>query len=438
MNLSCVPPKHFMAFSRHQSLPAIQQDVDVTAPSPDFIDPNLRLSPRKITGMAISGFLLGLSGRYLIASLAGRTPVLQEAVPAIEKIAETPVSSVPQKVNIWYQFQDKLYAMFALAVREPTQIPTLLSYTATCVLGYLAGSVLQGAQEAWVRSEETHIRAQLLARLTGVVKNSIRLKYRMDNNLRQEARERIQTLLRAHGIPMPDMMENAVLEPLAETQRYFFEPTHRTIKPTVYPQFSGVFYTDTLPPKPAGIRLAEWGALGGGFILGNLCHSLIGLMKDAAREASKAQELHEKANKDFVKEMAEYISVADLEGFFVKGMNRNMKILVGLLFLTATAKMGKLWIDGLREIEVTRLNARTEYNQQNNIWMRLDTQFHDAAEREALENGLHLLQNDLPRLRQNPKVLEQRIQTLLDNIGRNSAPKYFPMIPMVGLREARS
>jgi hypothetical protein len=106
--------------------------------------------------------------------------------------------------------------------------------------------------------------------------------------------------------------------------------------------------------------------------------------------------------------------------------------------LGAAIKVGKLWLDGLREIEVTRINADTEYRYQHHNWLALDPQFHWIAEQEAVNQELSQLGKEMPQLKQSPALLRQRIQTLLNNIGRNSAPKYFPMIPMVGLREARS
>jgi hypothetical protein len=471
MNLSCTPPQQFQAFSQHRAY-FTQPSLATAGAAPELdglpsaswrqadavLDPQIGLSSKKLTSLFVSGFALGFSGRYLLRSF-----LQKQKVPAPHTPKATPgptpppgeasdaLSSAPtglQKVNIWYQFQEKLYSMFALAVREPSQIPTLMSYTATCVLGYLSGTVLQGTQEAWVRREETLIRSQLLSRMTGLVRGSIQVKNNLDQSLHDETALRIQSLLRQAGIDPQKALSPSpmVTEPLQQNQRYFYEPTHRTLHPGVSQQFSGDPSGNWEIPSRhpagqasiAGLKPLEWGALGVGLVMGNMFHGLAGLMRSVAEETAEATARAESARKNFTTEMVEYINVSDLEGFFVKGMNKNIRILAGLLALTATARIGKLWVDGLREIEVTRMNAYTEYKYQHYTWLTLDPKFHDIAEREAIDSALKRLEADLPRLKADPARLEQQIQAMLTNIGRNSAPKYYPMIPLVGLREARS
>jgi hypothetical protein len=59
-------------------------------------------------------------------------------------------------------------------------------------------------------------------------------------------------------------------------------------------------------------------------------------------------------------------------------------LLAGFLFLVAGARLGGAMINGLREINVTRVNAMTEYRYQKHKWMSMDPTFHQIAEQEAL------------------------------------------------------
>jgi hypothetical protein len=285
-----------------------------------------------------------------------------------------------------------------------------------------------------VRREETVIRSQLISNLSGVVKESIRRKLQFDNALKKEVKNRIRSLLDRHQIAPSrlEWVDRPILEPVPVAQRYFYEPTHRSV------QFRGRLAGPTgnpFDPPPASplTRWLEAGVLGVGALTGTLCYQMVSLLGKA-----NAQMKLESAGQSVAKKVVETINVPNQEALFVLGWNRNKQILLGILGLTAAAKVGKLWIDGLREIEVTRLNAKTEYHYQANNWLVQDTKLHEIAEREVVDNELSLLEQDLPSLRDNLPALQARIQTLLGNIGRNSAPKYFPMIPPVGLREARS
>lgn len=441
---SCMPPKHFMAFQRStipqsDRLPAgtlsIEARNDFSNPLNEDADPfntARSLSPRKITGLFLSGLAMAVAGRFVLKDLIPSKSTVTAAVDAVKtaakdgvvKEAEGTISEAlkQDELNIWLLFQDQLTSLYRLALHEPAQRKTLMAYAGAGTLGYLSGSVLQGGQETWVRREETLIRAKLISRLEGVVKGSIQRKHRQDNQLREEAKGRIRKLLAQHQVSLETvpLIERPIMESLQENNRYFFEPTHRSVK------FGG--YSGGKDVKPPSKRGLEAMVVGAGFLTGALFQGLYKMLK---------LELAEKGSQ-MSRKIVETINVPNQEALFVLGWNRNKSILVGILGLTAAAKIGKLWIDSLREIEVTRLNANTEYLYQKNNWLNQDPRFHEIAEREALENDFKQLEADMPRLKNNITQLEQRVQTLLTNIGRNSAPKYFPMIPMVGLREARS
>ena len=113
-------------------------------------------------------------------------------------------------------------------------------------------------------------------------------------------------------------------------------------------------------------------------------------------------------------------------------------MLLGLMGLAAAAKVGKTLVDGYREIEVTRQNAQTEVRYQQFNWQQLDPAYHRIAEWEAMQAELKHFDEALPMDRQHPDRLKARVDTLLANIGRNSAPKYYPMTPSINLVDARS
>jgi hypothetical protein len=133
----------------------------------------------------------------------------------------------------------------------------------------------------------------------------------------------------------------------------------------------------------------------------------------------------------------ETVNVLNQEAVFLAGLN-NKALLGSFLLLTAGAAVGKRVLDGLREVEVTRVNAETEYRFQKYNWLVQDPGFHKIAETESLNNAMRALEAKLPQLRDDPEKLKQHIETILNNIGRNSPPPYFILQPPVNLVEARS
>ncbi|MBY0403262.1 MAG: hypothetical protein K2X66_05140, partial [Cyanobacteria bacterium] len=295
-------------------------------------------------------------------------------------------------------------------------------------------SLLQGTQETWVRRKETQIRTRLLGKMGDTVQESIRMKHLMDNQMRDEAKQRVLRLMAKNNLPPSFYPESLtpVEESLKDLQHYFVEPTHRRLK------FGQASIQNEFPPgethKAVGLSSpVSLGVFAAGGVMGYAAHWVLKAMNRSLKSLSSEMQASSVERK-----IVETINVPNQEALFVLGWNRNKFIIIGIMALTGLAKMGKLWIDGLREIEVTRRNASTEFQYQKNNWLQLDPYFHQIAEREALENDLKQLEEDLPRLRKDPTGFANRVQTILNNVGRNSAPKYYPMIPMVGLREARS
>jgi hypothetical protein len=96
-------------------------------------------------------------------------------------------------------------------------------------------------------------------------------------------------------------------------------------------------------------------------------------------------------------------------------------------------------VEGLREIEVTRLNAETEKQYESYKLTKLEPHFKAISERSQLNHALANLKKGLQEKTMPPEELHQQIQRILDNIGYNwSAPNYYPMAPATQLVTARS
>jgi hypothetical protein len=418
--------------------PVMVPNSILKAEIPEVNDPFLlksSLSPRKLTTLFVSGFAAALAGQWVWKSLfqSGKpTPPISSSLSKPAPILPGPELK-QHEVNIWLLMQEKLTSMVGLAIQEPEQRKTLMAYGASSVLGYLLGSAAEGTQETWVRREETLIRSRLLNRLTGTVQESIRLKHQQEQQLKQATIQQLTQLLTRHGLSATDLINPALpipVEPLTQINRQFFEPTHRNATPLRFGQAS---LASKISANNSPIPIPEAIAFSAGAISGWLCQQFLTTLGKAHQALNPSQ-----AAGDITKKIVQTINVPNEEALFVLGWNRHKSLILAVMGLGAAIKVGKLWLDGLREIEVTRINADTEYRYQHHSWLALDPQFHWIAEQEAVNQELTQLGQEMPQLKQSPALLRQRIQTLLNNIGRNSAPKYFPMIPMVGLREARS
>jgi hypothetical protein len=421
------------------------------------------MNPKQAITLFCSGFALGFSGGWIFKSLRGpgasgslKADAMSVGKPPLSSLGDsaplstTGLSAASQglsedlkkdEVNIWLLFQDQMTSLYRLALHKPEQRQTLMAYGASGLISYLGASLLQGTQETWVRRKETQIRTRLLGKMGSTVQESIRMKHLMDNQMRDEAKQRVLQLMVKNNLPAsfyPASL-NPVEESLKDLQHYFVEPTHRRLK------FGQATFQNEFPPgenqfpsgdhqKAVGLSSPiSLGVLAVGGVMGYAAHWVLKAMNRSLKSLSSEMQATSVERK-----IVETINVPNQEALFVLGWNRNKSIILGIMALTGLAKVGKLWIDGLREIEVTRRNATTEFQYQKNNWLQLDPYFHQIAEREALENDLKQLEEDLPRLRKDPTGFANRVQTILNNVGRNSAPKYYPMIPMVGLREARS
>lgn len=324
-----------------------------------------------------------------------------------------------------------------LAMQHPELKKALLAYLGASALGYAGASLADGLKEVMVRKEETQIRANLLGSLTETFQNSLKKKGILDLQLREKAKARIREILTQCGIPQPEnLLDPAPAWAVDESaMRYPYFPVHLS-QPTAAAAFTGLrFGSETLQSVNTGQVLPltashlggyKVGVFGLGALTGSVGQFLLKLSSlGAAKPIPKSSQV----------KLMSIFNVSGKEGLFVIG---NKVLLVSVLAMVGFAKLGKMLIDAYREIEVTRRNADTERRYQQYNWGALDPHYHRLAEENALEKALQELQVALRYEYNNRPALASRIQTILSNIGRNSAPPYFLMTPPVSLVEARS
>lgn len=354
---------------------------------------------------------------------------------------ETPLKQLSKKAldvqdQTFTMFTSELVSVLMFALHNPAQIQERLrAYIGASVLGYLGGSLAQGLQEVFVRREETQIRADLLNQLTRNFRNSIQLKTRMDNQLRESAKQRIMEMLKQCRIPYPGQLLKPLPESLQDPlYRYPYEPYHFSKPVSTAYRFGQTLLSpqedSTLTNPPGRMNLIKGAVFAAGLLTGGLAQFMATMMR-AYSKSPGIYHLGENAKRIFYRNF----SIQNIEALF---LTESGPILWTILGLTALAKVGKMLVDGYREIEVTRQHAVTELRYQSYNWLALDPAFHRIAEEEALEDALRKLREAITYEYNNRQALNQRIQTILTNIGRNSAPKYFQMTPPVNLVAARS
>lgn len=406
-------------------------ELPVTPPVEEhFLDPKYSVSSSQAMSYFTGGFLLAFAGRGMLSHILSKSQkspqkAFQPGTLEKQKVGE-------QEFSVFQNYNEALSSIYRLMQFDPTQGNALLMYVSTAVLGYLSGNVIQGAKESWVRQQESVIRAALIDRLQTVVRQSIRTKNDFDNQYKEQVRNRLFSLLTMAGIVEPASLiqEVPIIEPLSMRQHYFYEPTHRTIQfgsdgPGINP-VNGASLTES--ETKVGWQKALIFGLGAfsGLVLNGFLKLLLGSKKEGPNSCRA--------------KVSEGLMLKDKESWAMIGVKsyRNFGVMAGFFSMSAAAALGKIFLDGLREIEVTRLNARTELDYQTHNWLTQDPLFHNIAEQETVENELSRLAIDLPALRYNRPLLKQKVQTILSNIGRNSAPPYYPMTPTVGLVEARA
>ncbi|MCA9841439.1 MAG: hypothetical protein KC475_04905 [Cyanobacteria bacterium HKST-UBA03] len=460
-----------------RAMPAPPAQTQTKAPPPFTAATAQRLfafvSPLQAVTLFLAGvaaafpvrwFAQGLKASAATATGAGkmsRLTTAAEKLPGQAALMGREVDKIEQQKGMF--IQHPLLASTMMALRDPSLLPRLKAFFGASVTGYLLGSGLDGVKEVMVRREETQIRANVLRSLTSAVQRSIQGKTQWDDWLRQHTRSDLQRRLKQAGVDDAQAKALVGLAPVAPVNlgNYPYEPTHFSAplfyggqaplpQPTPFrfghqgrlasdanDPFSPPNPFDTTPsaaPPPGTSHLLKTGIFATGLAVGSLGQGLIHLLRQPASHGNGGTAT-DKAAKLAQRVFFEVTNIHDWEAMFLMG---SRPMLLGLMGLAAAAKVGKTLVDGYREIEVTRQNAQTEVRYQQFNWQQLDPAYHRIAEWEAMQAELKHFDEALPMDRQHPDRLKARVDTLLANVGRNSAPKYYPMTPSINLVDARS
>ncbi|MEB3205758.1 MAG: hypothetical protein VKK59_00245 [Vampirovibrionales bacterium] len=358
--------------------------------------------------------------------------------------------------KILFLFNKPLYSLGTLFEKAPEFRAPLAIYALVAGLGVLGASALQGIQEAWVRLEESQIRAQLVARLTRVFAQSIRLKQQSDSRLMQETEHRLAAFIAQQGVRNPwqwihcaqashhgfsaSSLPNAI--PEASDALLPYQPMHRG-QNKMQPAFGRHQPLEKEPSDlPQGSRLLNGKELGwmiggvlfgAGFLAGIILKNVLAMPASSGNSTSK---LAPKARK--MQQLEESVTVNDLEAMVTeKAHLGDWRGMAGMLATGGLLGASKLTIDGLRQVAVTRANADTEYRYQCTNWLSLDPAFHAVAENTAVEEQLQQFSASFPMAKTYPLLVVNQMARILGGIGYHSAPKYFLMTPPVGLVDAR-
>lgn len=467
------------------------------------------LLPRASTlvGLFAAGAIGALLGAFTLektlfkqaAGVAANTlekPLASQAAQAAERLGKTIGSPIKtgaltdgmhSEISTYYQ--ETWISLARLLQKEPTLYKPVVTYAGVSTLSFLATNLLQGVQEAWVRFEESCIRAQLVERLKGAFSQSIITKGQMDDEHSKYAKSRLAQILNHHGIANPQTylgLRASTPIPPAETRDFFYMPQNRQMYRACQPKVAASHHFGGDAPliangPPTGPSLPNYSsqalpwvkpllkttAVAVGALTGWL--SYVGTqtltqghkVSQAAKKAlslAQAGQAEQAATHmaehlpglgaptDTIKE---FINANNLEGATLHLMDQwqhtqNRKFLWslgGMFALGAVLGVGKLVVSGIREVSVTRLNAETEYNYEHYKWLGLDTMYHQTAERVQLEHALNKLEQKLqenPLLTAQPGLLKAEVDSILGNVGLWSPPPYYPITPSVQLAVARS
>lgn len=398
------------------------------------------LSPLQASGLFVAGLATAYGLRWFIYGLTHglAQPQLFNQTSMNLKPLQTIGATIERQTAVY--FQRGLEGVVMMALKYPELQNRLKAYLGAGILGYAAGSFAKGTQEVWIRREETQIRADLVSSLKQTFQQSLQKKIAYDQALREYAKSQILGILNRNGVSQPE----GLLSPLPHhpevnnNWRYPFEPVHFTKSvPGMSARSGQTDFDPALQETPqeaeaqnrrSGMKAIVYG-LGVG--TGLLYHGFNSMLKqNTVKAATKSPAVKHT--------LLEITNAMDREAMFLMGSNR---VLLSVLGLTAAGRLGKLLLDGYREIEVTRQHAETERRYQRYNWLGLDPNFHAISEQEGLKAQLARFEQSLrayPQIQLNRPLLQQSIQDLLQNIGRESAPRYFPMTPSVNLVAARS
>jgi hypothetical protein len=390
---------------------------------------------------------------------------------------------------------DPAVLMMMIPVLAPHLTKPALGATAVLGVSYLASNVLSGLQEVWVRWQESQIRATLVGNLSTAYQQSIEAKTQIDDDNHAYAETQIRQILADEGIPnaetylsplpfecLPQLNDPrktrqqddfrhkqsnfAILpqnrRPLPRQARQGENPAissqnpHQTKHKKTHPSTSEhhIKPLQNKDDSPIDFKKASrWSLNAVGTGLGFTMTTIVLYAVKAIREsmAQVVQPLQDKLQKNpelinqSIREkqfsikntLAPQNTEAVLLHFF---QSKKGFVMAGLFVaMGVMLRTTQFLVEGLREIEVTRLNAETEKQYETYKLTVLEPHFKAISERSQLEHALRNLKKDLQEKSLPPEELHQQVQRILDNIAYNwSAPNYYPMSPPAQLVTARS
>ncbi|MDH4380092.1 MAG: hypothetical protein QE263_09340 [Vampirovibrionales bacterium] len=327
--------------------------------------------------------------------------------------------------------QNPILSTAILAV-DPAMKPVVALYALVSVLGVVGGAFVEGLQETWVRSEETHIRKRALESLVTTYQQSIQRKEQLLQQLRERTWNTLAGFLTEAGVSNvaayhPRWAGIPSLDALNKEHRknYLLEP-----RPIGVPFGVGInkhlssFGTNNSPPllnTPDWMNvLATVFPFGFGAVVGLL---LSGASQTWGRLKAVIDSTTQAANK---KSMVTSVVAYDLEALAAISKRLGTPtLLLGYGLLVGAVGAGKSLISGLREIVVTQKNAHTEVAFQRENWLNISTRMMLAAETAWTTTALQRFQGDLPYLKAYPQALRQRVHGVINSIGFNSTPPHY-------------
>lgn len=438
---------------------------------------------------------LGALGALLLAPLWMRHPLpngskslksLETVVKDLEHLNEAPHQNHQNELVAF--LADPAVLMMMIPVLAPHLTRPAVGATAVLGVSYLASNMLSGLQEVWVRWQESQIRANLVGNLSTAYQQSIEAKTQIDEDNHAYAEAQIRQILAEEGIPTAD----AYLSPLPfectptvkrpnkireqddfrhKQSNFAILPQNRSPMPR-NAQFAkskddnasekkettqtDASLTPKVPETTAPLdfkKASRWSLNAVGAGLGFTMASVGVYAVKAIREsmAKVVEPLSQALEKDPKKAMSSTsekkvlikntLAPQNTEAVLLHFFQSKQGFIMAGLFVAMGVMLRTMQflVEGLREIEVTRLNAETEKQYESYKLITLEPHFKAISERSQLEHALGNLKKNLQEKQLAPEELHQQIQRILDNIGYNwSAPNYYPMAPATQLVTARS
>ncbi len=356
---------------------------------------------------------------------------------------------------------DPAVLLMMIPVIEPRLTRPAIAVTGLLGLGYLGSNALSGLQEVWVRWQESKIRARLVASLDEAYQQSIEAKTQIDETNHRLAEQEILRILKAEGVESPEryLSSNALdcEAPSPYTQSSEGKSKYSNFvlmpqNPMPLPRQADTSLASdpqqhspdkkslesTVDFKNASRFTLNSIGLGLGLTSTSILLYAFKSVRDFVHEKSQQLQNSPHLNKATIKNT---LAPQNTEAVLLHFFQKKEGFVMGGLFIAlgVMLKTIQFLTEGLREIEVTRLNAETEKQYETYKLTTLEPHFKAISERLQLEHALRNLQEDLRHKHLSPAEIHQRVQRILDSIGYNwSAPNYYPMAPATQLVPARS